>query len=98
MDQSEEVSRAVLFLPLHSSVSVGRDRLLSEVSLRLLTGQLGLLVPQLLGQGVEAGEGSEVDHAVGGLRAVLDWRVPGCGNKGTSSHSYQQSFTHVTTM
>lgn len=32
--------------------------------------------PELLGQRVEAGEGPEVDHAVGGLGAVLHGDVP----------------------
>lgn len=32
--------------------------------------------PELLGQGVEAGEGPEVDHAIGGLGAVLHGDIP----------------------
>lgn len=38
--------------------------------------------PQLLGQGVQAGEGPEVDHAIGGLGAVLDGDIASCRNRG----------------
>lgn len=38
--------------------------------------------PQLLGQGVQAGEGFEVDHAIGGLGAVLDGDVSICTDRG----------------
>lgn len=44
----------------------------------------GHIGPELLGQGVQTREGSEVDHAIGGLRAVLDGCVPSCRRKGTS--------------
>lgn len=53
--------------------------------------------PQLLGQGVQAGEGSEVDHAVGGLGAVLHRDVSGCTDRGVSlAFCYQYDFNHVT--
>lgn len=41
----------------------------------------GHVGPELLGEGVQAREGSEVDHAVGGLGAVLHGDVSGCRNR-----------------
>lgn len=37
--------------------------------------------PELLRQGVQAGKGSEVHHAVGGLRTVLHGGLASCRSK-----------------
>lgn len=37
--------------------------------------------PELLGEGVQAGERSEVHHAVGGLRTILHGGLAGCRSK-----------------